>query len=347
MKKQTLLKKKGVIALIVSAAILLTCIFGSHLLYAFSFAAIKSAMMCFPYFSHSKNQSAFADCEFEDIHKLMSEAQGNSENDKKDGDIKEKTYLSDGETDKIGSVRIRNTNSTKPNFEEILNEKIDLSVNKDEPSVLIFHTHTTESYQILDRDFYACGFIPRSDNNAVNMVRVGNEICTEIEKGGFKVIHDTEIHDRVYGEAYAHSRSSVEEYLKKYPSIKVILDIHRDAITDETGTKIKPIAEIDGKKAAQIMIITGCQEEGNGIENFPDWKENLVFACALQKTLEEKYPTITRPLFFCGRKYNMNLSHTSLLIEIGSEANTLEQACLSGKYLGKAVCEILNQYKEQ
>lgn len=347
MKRQTSFKKKRLTALIISAAILLTCIFGSHLLYVFSYAAIKSAAMCFPYFSRSKSQTAFADGELEDIHKLMREAQANSKNDKKDGDIKEKTYLSDGETDKIGSVRIRNTNKTKPNFEEILNSKIDLSVNKDEPSVLIFHTHTTESYQILDRDFYACGFIPRSNDSAKNMVRVGNEICAEIEKGGFKVIHDTEIHDRVYGEAYENSRNSVQQYLKKYPSIKVILDIHRDAVTDEKGTKTKPVADIDGKKVAQIMIISGCQEDGNGIENFPDWKENLVFACALQKTLEEKYPTITRPLFFCGRKYNMNLSHTSLLIEIGSEANTLEQACLSGKYLGASVCEILEQYMEQ
>lgn len=348
MKKQISPKKKGYIALALSVLILCMCIYGSHLLYAFSFAAIKSAASCFPYLASSKSQSAAADSsDFQDIQKLIDEAEANSQNDKKDGDIKEKTYISDGETDRSGLVRIRNTNKTKPNFDEILNSKVDLSVNKDEPSVLIFHTHTTEAYQILDRDFYACGFIPRSDDSAKNMVRVGNEICAEIEKSGFKVIHDKEIHDRVYSGAYADSRTAAEEYLKKYPSIKVILDIHRDAITDEKGTKTKPVTKIDGKKAAQIMIITGCQEEGNGIENFPDWKENLIFACALQNKLEEKYPTITRPIFFCPRKYNMNLSHTSLLIEIGSDANTLEEACVSGKCLGSALAEILSQYEER
>ena len=158
------------------------------------------------------------------------------------------------------------------------------------------------------------------------MVRVGKAICEEIEKAGYAVIHDTEIHDLSYNGAYEHSRKKVEEYLKKYPAIEIVLDIHRDAIQQNDGTKIKPTATIQGKKAAQIMIISGCEEAGNPVENFPDWRYNLTFAVHLQKQLETMFPGITRPLYFSPRKYNMNLTHCSLLVEVGSDANTLEEA---------------------
>ena len=179
------------------------------------------------------------------------------------------------------------------------------------------------------------------------MLRVGKEICREIETLGYKVIHDTEIHDLSYNGAYAHSREKVEEYLKKYPTIQIVLDIHRDAIQQSDGTKIKPTATIQGKKAAQIMIISGCQEKGNPIENFPGWRYNLTFAVHLQNKLETMFQGITRPLYFCPRKYNMNVSHCSLLVEVGSDANTLEEAVYTGRCLGVALGEIMKEYEEK
>lgn len=282
----------------------------------------------------------------EDILSLIKEAEKTAKKDKKDGKISVYKYINDGVTDKYGKIRVKNVNKTDINIEKLLSKDLDLKVNEEEPSVLIFHTHTTETYQILDRDFYAQGFLSRSNDKGKNMVRVGKAITEEIEKAGYTVIHDTQIHDGTYNGAYAHSRKSVESYLKEYPSIKIVLDIHRDAIQRSDGTKIKPTAEIDGKKAAQIMIISGCQEEGNGVENFPDWKENLVFALHLQNKLEELFEGITRPLYFSPRKYNMDLTHCSLLVEVGSDANTLEEAVYTGKCLGKAVSEILKDYEE-
>ncbi|MBO7320044.1 MAG: stage II sporulation protein P, partial [Clostridia bacterium] len=117
-------------------------------------------------------------------------------------------------------------------------------------------------------------------------------------------------------------------------------------IQQSDGSKIKPTATINGKKAAQIMIISGCQEEGNPIENFPDWRYNLTFAVHLQNQLEEMYQGITRPLYFCPRKYNMNVSHCSLLVEVGSDANTLEEAVYTGRCLGSALGEIMKEYEE-
>ncbi|MGN1418926.1 MAG: stage II sporulation protein P [Acutalibacteraceae bacterium] len=282
----------------------------------------------------------------EDVKKLTDEAKSNSQNDKKDGAIVQKTYVNEGVTDQSGIVKIKNTNKTQIDVEALLSEKADLSLDKKKPEILIYHTHTTEAFQYLDRDFYAVGFKPRSNDPARNMVRVGEEICAELEKAGYKVLHDKTIHDESYSGAYAHSKASVEKYLKQYPSIQITLDIHRDAIEQSDGTKIKPTAQIGSKKAAQVMIISGCQEQGNGIEDFADWRYNLVFAVQLQKAMEENFPSLTRPLFFCPRRYNMNLTRCSLLIEIGSDANTLEEAVLSGRCVGKSLAVMLEEYTQ-
>lgn len=282
----------------------------------------------------------------EDIKTIIANREKTSAKDKKDGDIYEKQYRNEGVTDSFGAVKVKNVNKTDINVEEILGEKIDLSVSRNKPTVLIFHTHTTETYQILDRGFYEVDFKTRTQDSAQNMIRVGKAICSEIEALGYKVIHDTEIHDLSYSGAYAHSRKKVEEYLKKYPSIQIVLDIHRDAIQLSDGTKIKPTATVQGKKAAQIMIISGCQEKGNSIENFPDWRYNLTFAVHLQNQLENLFAGITRPLYFCPRKYNMNVSHCSLLVEVGSDANTLEEAVYTGRCLGVALGKIMKEYEE-
>ena len=178
------------------------------------------------------------------------------------------------------------------------------------------------------------------------MVRIGKAIKNEIEKEGFKVIHDTTIHDSLYTGAYGRSSKTVESYLKKYPSIQIVLDVHRDGIADYDGSKIKPTAVIDGKKVAQVMIISGCQEEGNGITGYESWKENLSFALKLQKEMEETFPGLTRPIFFCGRKYNMDMTKASLLLEVGSDSNTIEEAYYSGICIGKSLSQLLERVTE-
>ncbi len=289
--------------------------------------------------------SALTDTD-EDIIAVMKSAEKKADKDKKDGDIEDYFYKNDGVTDSYGKVRVKNTNKTDIDIKGKLNEKLDLSIEKDEPAVLVYHTHTTETYQILDRDFYAVGALTRTSKEELNMIRVGKALCEELERAGYKTIHVTDIHDNPYSGAYSRSRKTVEEYLKKYPSIQITLDIHRDAIHRSDGTKVAPTAEINGKKAAQIMIISGCQEEGNGITNLPDWEYNLAFALQLQQSLENNFEGITRPLYFCPRSYNMNMTHCSLLIEMGSDANTLEEAVYSGKCLGVALSDILKEYEE-
>ncbi len=282
-----------------------------------------------------------------DIEKLIKAAEKNSAKDKKGGTIIEYTFTDDGVTDSFENVRVKNTNKTKISIEKKLGEKLDLSVNKKEPAVLIYHTHTTETYQLLDRDFYAKDFASRSADKSVNMVRVGKAICEEIENRGYKVIHDTSVYDKPYSGAYYRSEDAARALLEKYPSISITLDIHRDAIEGDGGTKTKPVATVNGKKAAQVMIITGCQEQGNGITDLPDWEKNLNFALKLQQSMESNFNGLTRPVFFCDRSYNMGLTPLSLLVEVGTDSNTLDEAVYSGKMLGRALAEILEEYEEK
>lgn len=281
----------------------------------------------------------------EDIKQVMKSYVETDEGSKKAGKISEQTYKSSGVTDSYGRVRVKNVNDTGINIKKLLGEKADLSItDKSKPAVLIFHTHTTETYQITDRGFYSKDFKPRSNDPSLNTVRVGTAIKEELEKAGYTVIHDTTIYDYKYNGAYTRSREAVSKHLEEHPEIQIVLDVHRDAIELNDGTKIKPVCEIDGKKCAQIMIISGCQESGNGITGFDDWKQNLTFAVQLQDKLEENFEGITRPLYFSPRKYNMDMSHCSVLLEMGSDANTLEEAVYAGKCMGVALADLMKNY---
>ena len=282
----------------------------------------------------------------DDIRALTKQAKKETAGQKA-GAIRTQTFTTEGVTDTVGNVRIKNINRTKIDAAALLRKKAALSVDGSAPAVLIFHTYTTESYQYLDRGYYTAGFPTRDNDSGRNMVRVGDEICAELERMGFAVLHDTEIHDARYTGAYERSRAAVQRYQKQYPSLQVLLDIHRDAIQQKDGVKIKPTATVNGKKAAQVMIISGCQESGNGVTDFPNWQQNLVFALQLQEKLETAFPGLTRPLFFAPRRYNMHLSPCSLLLEVGSDSNTLEEAAYSGRLIGHALALLLADYTKE
>lgn len=276
----------------------------------------------------------------DDIKQLMNSFPANSE---KGGKIVPVTYGSDSANTKSGNILVKNTTGRSLDItEELKKQPALVNAKENEISVLIFHTHTTECYQTTDSGTYPKNFSSRNEDEKQNMIRVGEEIATQLEKAGIGVIHDKEIYDRQYTGAYDRSGQRVDQYLKKYPTIQVVLDVHRDAIQTSETTKVKPVTTIGGKKAAQIMIITGC--EGGDVTDFPNWEDNLHFALQLQKTAEEMYPTLMRPLFFCNRKYNMYKSKCSVLLEMGSDGNTLDEAAYSGRLIGHALGTMLNKY---
>ena len=260
-----------------------------------------------------------------------------------DGVIEERTYgeISGDFAVQLYRGQLRN-NTALPN-DLILSEgcktpdiKIELN---GEPQVLIIHTHTTESYEPSYEDgHYDSSYSGRSLCPANSVVGVGAVISQKLADYGICTIHDgTVFDDPVYSNSYSRSYDRIQEILEQYPSIKVVLDIHRDGIADG-DVRIAPVAEINDKKAAQIMIICGC-DDGSGM--LPDYMENLRFATFLQSNIEESYPGLTRPLLFDYRYYNQDITTGSLLIEVGALGNSIEQAKYSGELIGDAIAKAL------
>ena len=204
------------------------------------------------------------------------------------------------------------------------------------PLVLIMHTHTTESYEPYERDFYDSSFSSRTTDLEKSVAAVGGAIASELEKAGIGVIHDETVHDYPqYTGAYDRSAKTVAEYLEEYPSIKIVIDVHRDAI-EEDSVRYAPAVEINGESAAQVMIICGCT-------NVPQYRYNLRIASRLQSQIESDWAGLTRPLLFDERNYNQEMTHGSFLIEMGSNANSLGEAVYSGSLVGQSLAEVIKE----
>lgn len=237
------------------------------------------------------------------------------------------------------NISIRNTTDVEIDVESLLSADLPFSLEDNhEVQVLIYHTHTCERYLTEDNGEYYSDYYPRSTDGDLGVVAVGEKIVDVLKEHGIGAIHDTTLHDYPsYEGSYARSWETITEYREKYPSIKVTIDLHRDAMTTDDGTKYKPTFEYNGDKAAQIMIMAGRDTEGG----FDFWYDNLIFAMQLHKKCEDRYPGMTRPLNFGEYTYNMNFNNGSLLIEVGTDANTVDEACRSGGYLGEVLAELL------
>ena len=262
------------------------------------------------------------------------------ENDKTFG-IKECLFGTSGL--KCSNFFINNRTEINVNFLEKLNENLDFKIPKNnDPKVLVMHTHTSESYIEKDSGFYYQSTSFRSMNNKCNVILVGDAICKVLENNKIKAIHSTVYHDTpMFTGSYKRSAETIKKILEKNPSIKVVLDIHRDTIECKDKKRIKPTVKIDGKKAAQVMIISGCDTDGS--LNYPNWPENLKFSLKLQREIESLYPGLTRSLLFTHARYNQHLTKGSTLIEVGSDSNTLEEAVYSGILIGKALSRLLDR----
>ena len=265
----------------------------------------------------------------------------------KDGEIINKHYgkiIGTGAVD-LDYGQLRNCTALSESL--ILTEgmkKPELSIElSNEPQVLIIHTHTTESYEQDNDGYYDTRFDGRSLCPANSVVGVGAALAQTLADNGICVIHDgTVFDDPLYENSYSRSRERIEQILSEYPSIKVVLDIHRDGIADGDA-RIAPVAETDSGTAAQIMIICGC-DDGSGI--LPDYMDNLRFAIYLQQGIERDTPGLTRPLLFDYRFYNQDLTAGSLVIEIGALGNSREQAFRSAHLAGESIASMLKELTE-
>ena len=235
----------------------------------------------------------------------------------------------------FGAGVIKNSTSlSDEEAQQYLEAENPVQIDSDGPQVLIMHTHATESFEPYDADTYDTRHTWRTTDNTQNIVAAGEVMAEAIRSYGIEVLHDETQHDYPsYNGSYERSAVTVQDYLEQYPSIKVVLDVHRDAVQRDT-TLVKPVTEIDGRKAAQLMIIAGCDD---GTMDMPNWSKNFRFAAGMQDAIESRYPSLTRPVFFCYRKYNQDLTTGSLLIEIGSHGNTLEEVLYTAQLAGDAI----------
>ena len=231
-------------------------------------------------------------------------------------------------------VQINNASSYTLDPDKLLQAPLDWELTGSEPTVLILHSHGSESYRgSCDNETTY-----RTLEESKNMLAVGQQVASLLEQAGIRVIHDRTIHDYPsYNGAYNHSRTQTNEYLQQYPSIRLVLDLHRDAMEDGNGKQISTTVTIDGKSSAQLMMVVGSSAGGL---NHPNWQENMALAMKLHAQLEKIYPGICRPISFRSQRFNQDLSTGAMLIEVGAAGNTLAEALTAADCLAQAIISL-------
>lgn len=212
---------------------------------------------------------------------------------------------------------------------------------KEDFSVLIVHTHATESYTPSGKFNYTPSDTDRTTDKSFNMVRVGDEIEKILSSQGIRVYHDTTMNDYPsYSGSYNRSAKNIENYIKNDSSIKIVLDVHRDAIEGKNGEKIKHATTINGKPTAKVMLVVGSNLSGLSHDN---WKENMRFAAQLQKHTQSLYPSLCRPINFRSQRFNQQLAPGGIIVEVGTNGNTLEEALSGAQCFAVALSDFINK----
>ena len=220
--------------------------------------------------------------------------------------------------------------------------QLTLSLPEEGPQVLIVHTHGSEAYTPDGGDTYVATGECRTTDTTKSVVRVGDEIAKVLTEMGLTVVHDTGLYDYPeYNGAYDRSLAAVENWLAQYPSIQVVLDVHRDALIGADGTVYKPITTINGEKCAQVMLVMGS----NALYDHPNWLENLSLAVKVQKEMNTLWPTLARPIGLRENRYNQQTAPGAMLVEIGSHGNTLQEALAAARMFARALGAVLLEYQ--
>ena len=208
------------------------------------------------------------------------------------------------------------------------------------PQILILHTHGSEAYTPAEDEGIVWSGEYRTTDSRYNVVRVGDEMAEVFGAAGISVLHDRTLYDYPsYAGAYDRSLEAIRSYLTRYPSIRFILDVHRDAVADGEGNQYKVVSEIEGVgTAAQLTLVVGS--DGSGLTH-PDWRENLRLAAAIQSEVLAEYPALMRPVLLRNSRYNQHATTGSLLLEAGAAGNSPEEAALAGRLFAEQMVAVL------
>ena len=206
-----------------------------------------------------------------------------------------------------------------------------------EPTVLILHTHATESYTPSAGEDYKETSAFRTLNEAYNMISVGEHLAELLQAGGISVLQDRQLHDYPsYNGSYNHARKSIEQYLEEYPSLCLVLDLHRDASGD-INSQMRTEVTVDGKPSAQIMFVVGTNASGL---KHPNWEENLALALKMQVQMERIAPGICRKINLRTQRFNQDESSGALLVEVGAAGNSHQEALTAVEVLAQAILDL-------
>lgn len=234
-------------------------------------------------------------------------------------------------TSEYNGVRIRNeTDNIK-----LTKEMLVPNVNINTKNILIYHTHTCESYTPTEAYTYKESGNFRTTDLNCNMVRVGRELTKYMQHYGYNVIHDETIYDSSYSQSYDRSLKGVAKLLEENEDTDILFDMHRDAIGDSSYA---PTVKIGDEEAAQLMFVIGSNGGGSEHDN---WNENLKLAIKIQEKANELYPGLFKPIILRDSRYNQQLAKGASIIEVGATGNTMEQCLVSMKYLSKVLSEVL------
>ncbi len=247
-----------------------------------------------------------------------------------------------------GSEYINNSTGYSPDIAALIKKKLkddnsyELLAATSAPEVLIIHTHGTEGYS-KDGATYCEGNYSdmRTTDTTQNVVAVGRTVAEILNENGISTLHCTVMHDSLqYKDSYARAEETVRRYMEEFPSIKLVIDIHRDSIIKSSGEIVRPVAELNGEAAAQLMCVVGSDWAG---DTHPNWQNDLSLALKLREKLNDECENICRPVYLKPNTYNQELAPFSLLIEVGAEGNSLIEAQRSAKLLAKTLASLFDE----
>ncbi len=237
------------------------------------------------------------------------------------------------------SIQLDNKSGYDVDINGLLNSPLNMKIKEGEPSVLIVHTHGSEAYTPEKEGLYEESDPYRTENNEYNVVKVGNVLKEELEKYGIPVLHDETLHDYPsYNGSYSRSLATVSEYLEKYPSIKIVIDLHRDAIAKADGSQYRSTVQIGEDTCSQVLLVMGTDASGL---SHPVWQENFKLALRMEYAMNRLYPGLAKPILLSQYRYNQHMTAGSMILEVGCTGNTVSESVRAVRYFAAAASQVI------
>lgn len=234
-------------------------------------------------------------------------------------------------------IAIRSPAGADVDLQALLTQPVAFDVTAEGPLILVVHTHATEAYTPTPGAEYEAWGAYHTLDTEHSVVAVGQALTDRLNANGISTLHDTTLHDALgYDDAYARAAEVISAYLETYPSIQMVIDVHRDAAEDAQGNQVALRTELNGENAAQLLFVVGTNL--SGLEH-PNWQSNLSTALQLQAACEAQAPGLFRTLTLRRQRYNGHLTPNSLLLEVGTAGNTLPEAVCSVEFFADRLAE--------